>query len=64
MSIHRGAGSSSSVSRTPSILLILPVTLSPPSGWDAEFSERGTIADQVRNSQAYKTAYKIFFSVN
>lgn len=62
MSTHRnGAGSSSSVSRTPgnsSNFIGDPIL--PPSGWDAEFSERGTIADQVRNSQAYKTAYKIF----
>lgn len=62
MATHRnGAGSASSVSRTPgNPSNFTGDPISPPSGWDAEFSERGTIADQVRNSQAYKTAYQIF----
>lgn len=33
---------------------------SVPTSNGAEFSDGGTIADQVRNSQAYKTAYNIF----
>ena len=62
MSTNRsGVGASGSVSRTPgNPSNFIGDPMSPPSGWDAEFSERGTIADQVRNSQAYKTAYRIF----
>lgn len=62
MSLHRnGVGASDSVSRTPgNPSNFSGDPISPPSGWDAEFSVGGTIADQVRNSQAYKTAYFIF----
>lgn len=62
MSTNRsGVGASGSVSRTPgNPSNFTGDPMSPPSGWDAEFSERGTIADQVRNSPAYKTAYQIF----
>ena len=34
--------------------------LRPPTSHNAEFSDGGTIADQVRKSNAYITAYEIF----
>lgn len=61
MAIHRGAsGTSSSVSRTPGTYTSLVDPTSPPPGYDAEFNPGGPLADQVRNSQAYKTAYALF----
>lgn len=61
MANHRGAsGTSSPGSRTPGSYTSLSNPMTPPSGFDAEFNPGGPLADQVRNSQAYKTAYGIF----
>lgn len=61
MANHRSApGTSSPGSRTPGTYTSLSDPIAPPPGHDAEFTDGGTLADLVRNSQAYKTAYGIF----